>query len=60
MQKMAETMARLQSEKDELMQTMIRRQADRPPAEVVSSADPLNLAGIIMPGPRVSRFAVAG
>ena len=27
-QKMAETMARLQSEKDELMQTMIRRQAD--------------------------------
>jgi molecular chaperone GrpE len=27
-EKMAETMARLQSEKDELMQTMIRRQAD--------------------------------
>jgi molecular chaperone GrpE len=27
-QKMAETIARLQSEKDELMQTMIRRQAD--------------------------------
>jgi molecular chaperone GrpE len=27
-QKMAETMARLQAEKDELMQTMIRRQAD--------------------------------
>src|ERR1700674_4611093 len=27
-QKMAEAMARLQSEKDELMQTMVRRQAD--------------------------------
>ncbi len=39
---------------------MIRRQPDRPPAVAVANADPLNLAGIIMPGPRVSRLAAAG
>ncbi len=37
----------------------IRRQADRAPAVQVANADPLNLTGIIMPGPRVSRFALA-
>lgn len=39
---------------------MIRRQSDRTAAVQVPSADPLNLTGIITPGPRVSRFAVAG
>jgi ATP-dependent Lhr-like helicase len=39
---------------------MMRRQQNTAPVLAVSSADPLNLAGIIMPGPRVSRFAVAG
>jgi ATP-dependent Lhr-like helicase len=39
---------------------MIRRQTDRPSTAAVASADPLNLAGIIMPGPRVSRFAATG
>jgi ATP-dependent Lhr-like helicase len=39
---------------------MIRRQTNRTPTATVASADPLNLTGIIMPGPRVSRFAVAG
>jgi ATP-dependent helicase Lhr and Lhr-like helicase len=43
----------------ELLRNM-RRQADKPDAITVSSADPLNLSGIIMPGPRVSRLAVAG
>ncbi|MBV8569822.1 MAG: DEAD/DEAH box helicase [Acidobacteriaceae bacterium] len=39
---------------------MIRRQPERGPAVAVSNADPLNLAGIILPGPRVSRLAAAG
>jgi ATP-dependent Lhr-like helicase len=39
---------------------MMRRPQNTAPVLAVSSADPLNLAGIIMPGPRVSRFAVAG
>jgi ATP-dependent Lhr-like helicase len=39
---------------------MMRRQPNRPPAVSVAGADPLNLAGIIMPGPRVSRFMAAG
>ena len=42
------------------MLRLIRRQANRTAAVQVANADPLNLAGIIMPGPRVSRFAVAG
>ncbi len=37
---------------------MMRRQPDRVAAIAVSNADPLNLSGIILPGPRVSRFAV--
>jgi ATP-dependent Lhr-like helicase len=39
---------------------MMRRQSNRPPSVSVAGADPLNLAGIIMPGPRVSRFMAAG
>jgi ATP-dependent helicase Lhr and Lhr-like helicase len=39
---------------------MIRRQTDRRPAIAVSGADPLNLTGIILPGPRVSRLAAMG
>jgi ATP-dependent Lhr-like helicase len=39
---------------------MLRRQTVRPPAVGVSNADPLNLNGIILPGPRVSRFSVMG
>lgn len=38
---------------------MMRRHPDRAPAIAVAYADPLNLGGIIMPGPRVSRFATA-
>jgi ATP-dependent helicase Lhr and Lhr-like helicase len=37
---------------------MIRRAPDARPASAVSNADPLNLSGIILPGPRVSRLAV--
>jgi ATP-dependent helicase Lhr and Lhr-like helicase len=37
---------------------LIRRTPDARPAVSVSHADPLNLSGIIMPGPRVSRLAV--
>jgi ATP-dependent Lhr-like helicase len=36
----------------------VRRQTEEPPA--VSHADPLNLAGIILPGPRVSPLTRAG
>jgi ATP-dependent helicase Lhr and Lhr-like helicase len=39
---------------------MIRREPDRYPAVLVGNADPLNLSGIILPGPRVSRLAVVG
>jgi ATP-dependent helicase Lhr and Lhr-like helicase len=38
----------------------IRRTPDSSPAITVSSADPLNLTGIILPGPRVSRLAAIG
>ncbi len=38
----------------------IRRTADRKPAVSVGSADPLNLTGIILPGPRVTRLAAIG
>jgi len=37
---------------------LIRRTADARPSAIVSNADPLNLSGIILPGPRVSRLAV--
>lgn len=36
---------------------MIRRDPDRGTAAPVGNADPLNLTGIILPGPRVSRLA---
>jgi hypothetical protein len=39
---------------------MIRKQPEKAPAVPVANADPLNLTGIILPGPRVSRLAVAG
>ena len=39
---------------------MIRRTPDDKPAVAVSAADPLNLAGIILPGPRVSRLTAVG
>jgi ATP-dependent Lhr-like helicase len=39
---------------------VIRRQAEKPRTATVSNADPLNLSGIILPGPRVSRLAVMG
>jgi len=39
---------------------MIRREPDRHPTVAVANADPLNLAGIILPGPRVSRLAIVG
>jgi ATP-dependent helicase Lhr and Lhr-like helicase len=38
----------------------LRRDPDRNPAINVANTDPLNLAGIILPGPRVSRLAIAG
>jgi ATP-dependent Lhr-like helicase len=38
----------------------IRRNPDSSAIEGVSNADPLNLAGILLPGPRVSRLAVMG
>ena len=38
----------------------VRRQPERSKTAAVSSADPLNLGGIILPGPRVSRFSVLG
>jgi ATP-dependent Lhr-like helicase len=36
---------------------MIRRDPDRNAATHVGNADPLNLTGIILPGPRVNRLA---
>ncbi len=39
---------------------MLRRNPDKVPAAQVSSADPLNLSGIVLPGPRVSRLAAIG
>lgn len=36
---------------------LLRRQPERAAAIAVSNADPLNLSGIILPGPRISRFA---
>ena len=38
----------------------IRRKSDAGTAITVANADPLNLTGIILPGPRVSRLAVMG
>jgi ATP-dependent Lhr-like helicase len=38
----------------------LRRYPERNPAIAVANTDPLNLAGIILPGPRVSRLAIAG
>ena len=38
----------------------IRRHPEEHATGVVSSADPLNLSGIILPGPRVSRIAAIG
>ena len=38
----------------------LRREPERNPAVAVANTDPLNLAGIILPGPRVSRLAIAG
>ncbi len=38
----------------------IRRNADATPLASPSNADPLNLSGIVLPGPRVSRLAVMG
>jgi ATP-dependent Lhr-like helicase len=38
----------------------IRRNSDGSALVIPSNADPLNLAGIILPGPRVSRLAVMG
>ncbi|HEX7361894.1 MAG TPA: DEAD/DEAH box helicase [Bryobacteraceae bacterium] len=38
----------------------IRRDPNRPPTAAMSAADPLNLTGIILPGPRVSRLAAIG
>ncbi|HEY7302863.1 MAG TPA: DEAD/DEAH box helicase [Bryobacteraceae bacterium] len=39
---------------------MIRRDAGQRAAVGVSNADPLNLSGIILPGPRISRLAAMG
>ncbi len=39
------------------MLRMIRREPNRAMAGTVSNADPLNLSGIILPGPRVNRFS---
>ena len=38
----------------------MRRQAENAATVPVSNADPLNLTGIILPGPRVSRLAAMG
>jgi len=43
----------------ELLRSM-RRQAEKPDPVAVGNADPLNLTGIILPGPRVSRIAAIG
>jgi ATP-dependent helicase Lhr and Lhr-like helicase len=47
------------SEALELLRAM-RRQGDNTGTVAVSNADPLNLTGIILPGPRVSRLAAIG
>ncbi len=39
---------------------MMRRQTEKSGIITVSNADPLNLSGIILPGPRVSRLAAIG
>ncbi len=39
---------------------LLRRNSSSTPAVQLSSADPLNLSGIVLPGPRVSRLAVIG
>ncbi|MBV9296852.1 MAG: DEAD/DEAH box helicase, partial [Acidobacteriaceae bacterium] len=39
---------------------LIRRESEKAAVVTVSNADPLNLSGIILPGPRVSRLAVMG
>ena len=38
----------------------LRRESEGARNEALSAADPLNLSGIILPGPRVSRLAVMG
>jgi ATP-dependent helicase Lhr and Lhr-like helicase len=43
----------------ELLRAM-RRQTEKSATITVSNADPLNLTGIILPGPRVSRLAAIG
>jgi ATP-dependent Lhr-like helicase len=43
----------------DLLRAVRREGREEPPLEV-SNADPLNLAGIILPGPRVSRLAAVG
>jgi ATP-dependent Lhr-like helicase len=43
----------------ELLRAVRRNSAGRETVPV-SNADPLNLTGIILPGPRVSRLAVMG
>ena len=39
---------------------MVRRNPERHITAIVANADPLNLSGIILPGPRVSRLAAMG
>lgn len=39
---------------------MVRRRPERIPAVPLSNADPLNLSGIVLPGPRVNRLSVPG
>lgn len=39
---------------------MVRRNPERHSTAMVANADPLNLSGIILPGPRVSRLAAMG
>jgi ATP-dependent Lhr-like helicase len=43
----------------DLLRSM-RRQSEKATSIAVSNADPLNLTGIILPGPRVSRLAAIG
>jgi hypothetical protein len=38
----------------------MRRQGEKTGTVDLSNADPLNLTGIILPGPRVSRLAAVG
>ena len=38
----------------------LRRESEGARNEALTAADPLNLSGIILPGPRVSRLAVMG